>query len=49
MPKELKVKTAQKGKKVAIRDVLEEYWARGNGLLEAAVYAYKEGSLKTGL
>ena len=49
MPKELKVKTAQKGKKVAIRDVLEECWAYGNSLLEATVYAYKEGSLKIGL
>ena len=49
MPKESKVKTAQKGKKVAIRDVLEEHWAYGNSLLEATVYTYKEGSLKIGL
>ena len=40
---------AQKGKKLAIRDILEEHQARGNGLLEAAVYTYKEGSLKIGL
>ena len=49
MPKELKAKTAKKGKKAAIRDVLEEHWARGNSLLEAAVYTHKEGSLKIGL
>ena len=28
------------------KDVLEEHRARENGLLETAVYAYKEGSLK---
>ena len=49
MLKELKVRTAQKGKKVAIRDVLEKHWARKNSLLEAAFYTYKEGSLKIGL
>ena len=49
MPKELKARTAQKGKKAAIRDVLEKHWARENNLLEAAVYAYKKGSLKIGL
>jgi len=49
MPKESKAKTAWKGKKVAIKDVLEKHLARGNGLLEAAVYTYKEESLKTGL
>jgi hypothetical protein len=37
------------GKKAAIGDVLEKHLARGNSLLEAAVYAYKEGSLKIGL
>jgi len=49
MPKEPKAKTAQKGKKAAIKDVPEEHQARGNGLLETAVYAHKKGSLKTGL
>ena len=49
MPKELKARTAQKGKQAATRDVLEKHRARENGLLEAAVYAHKEGSLKTGL
>ena len=48
MPKKLKVKTAQKGKKVAIRDALEEHQARRNSLLEAAVYSYKKGSFKIG-
>ena len=33
---------------MAIKDVLQKHWARGNSLLETAVYAYKEGSLKTG-
>ena len=47
MPKELKVITAQKGKKVAIKGVLEKYWAYKNSLLKAAIYTYKEGSLKT--
>ena len=37
------------GKKAAIRDVLERHRAHGNSLLEAAVYARKEGSLKTSL
>jgi len=37
------------GKKAATKDVLEGHRARGNSLLEATVYAYKEGSLKTGL
>jgi len=35
--------------KESSKDVLEEHQACGNGLLEAAVYAHKEGSLKTGL
>jgi len=37
------------GKKAAIKDILERHQARGNGLLKAAVYTYKEGSLRTGL
>ena len=49
MPKELEVRTAQKGKKVAIKDVLERHQARKNSLLEAAIYTYKGGSLKIGL
>jgi hypothetical protein len=49
MPKESKARTAQKGKKAATRDVLEEHRARENSLLEAAVYAHEEGGLKTGL
>ena len=49
MPKELKARMAQKGKKAAIKDVLEKHRAPKNSLLEAAIYAYKEGSLKTGL
>ena len=49
MLKELKVRIAQKGKKVAIKDILEEYQACENSLLEAAFFARKEGSLKTGL
>ena len=40
---------AQKGKQVAIKDALEKQQACENGLLEAAVYTYKRGSLKTGL
>jgi len=38
-----------RNKEVAVKDVLEKHWARENGLLEAAVYVYEEGSLKTGL
>jgi len=49
VPKKLKVKIVLKGKKVVIKDILEKHWARENGLLETAVYVYKEGSLKTGL
>ena len=49
MLKELKVRTAQKGKKAAIKDVLERHWARENSLLEIAVYTYKGGSLRTSL
>ena len=49
MLKELKVRIAYKGKKAAIGDVLEKHLARENGLLEAASYTYREGSLKTGL
>ena len=49
MPKESKARTAYKGKKAATGDVLEKHLARENGLLEAAVYAREEGSLKTGL
>ena len=49
MPKELKVRIAYKGKKVAIRDVLEKHRARGSSLLEVAVYTREEGSLKTSL
>jgi hypothetical protein len=49
MPKELKARTAQKGKKAVTRDVPEKHRARESGLLEAAVYAHREGSLKTGL
>ena len=39
----------QKGKKAAIRDILEKHQARENNLLEAAVYTYKGRSLKIGL
>ena len=49
IPNKSKARTAQKGKQAATRDVLEKHWACENGLLEAAVYAYEEGSLKTGL
>jgi len=37
------------GKEAAVKDVLEKHLARESGLLETAVYAYKEGSLKIGL
>ena len=40
---------AQRGKKIAIKDVLEKHWACENGLLETAIYAYKEGNLKISL
>ena len=40
---------AVRAKKAATRDALEKHWARENSLLEAAVYAYKGGSLKTSL
>jgi len=49
MPKKLRAKATLKGKKVAIKGVLQKHRARGNGLLETAVYAHEEGSLKTGL
>ena len=39
----------QKGKKAATRDILKKHQARENGLLEAAVYTYKRGSLKISL
>ena len=49
MSKELKARTAQKGKKAATRDALEKHQARKNSLLEAAFYTREEGSLKIGL
>ena len=49
MPKELKARTVLKGKKAVTRDVLEKHRTRENGLLEAAVYACEERSLKIGL
>jgi hypothetical protein len=48
-PKRVKQGRPRKGRKAATKDVLEEHWARGYGLLEAAVYTHKEGSLKIGL
>jgi hypothetical protein len=39
----------EKGKQAATRDVLEKHRTRENSLLEAAVYTYKKGSLRTGL
>ena len=49
MPKELSKDGLEKGKKAATGDILEKHPARKNGLLEAAVYAHEEGSLKIGL
>jgi hypothetical protein len=49
MLKKLSKDSLEKGKKVAIGDILEKHPARKKGLLEAAANTYKEGSLKIGL